>query len=171
MSLITIPTKGQRSEEVERVFTSLEKQAGSVPGPLKMFSVSPGLFQAQMRQIRYFSTHSTLNFELLTMVRYLSALELGFTPCIEFNATLLLKLGLTQEQLEDLAENPEKAPLEPAECKLLLFVLQGVRHGKTNPQDIAELHNLGWTDQDIVDCTAQGFTMISMGKMMQFLQV
>ncbi len=170
MTLLHIAKPEEQNDMIKKVFASFTDSIGEVPKPLQMLSVSPDLFMLQTKQISYFSNHAKLSFALLTCIRYLTAKHLDFTACIEFNKMLLLKQGMTADQIDALENDTDSAPLEEAEIKLLAFVLKGLEQD-VFAEDMEQLHQHGWSDEDILDATSHCFSMIPTGKMMHLFRI
>ena len=151
---------------IAETYSKYEKAAGVVPKPLQMMSVSPGMFENQIRSLDYFMNHSTLDFTLLTLIRFLVSPECGFDYCIDFNRNLLKRMGMEDDEIESVRSDPEQAPLEEKEKALLLFVLKSVKSPESIEQkDVDALHDLGWNDSDIYDATFHGARMLAMSTM------
>ncbi len=170
MTLLQIAEPEEQSNVIQKVFASYTDSIGEVPRPLQMLSVSPELLMLQTRQISYFSNHAKLSFALLTCIRYLTAKHLDFAACIEFNKKLLLKQGMTADQIDALENDTVSAPLEETEIKLLNFVLKGLQHD-IREEDIEKVYHYGWSDEDILDATSHCFSMIPIGKMMNLFRI
>ncbi len=138
-----------------------------VPEPLVMMSASPDLASLQSNIIRYFRSQEGLDLGLLAMIRYLVASEYDYQFCINFNAGLLQRAGgMSAADLADLRAHPEKAPLEESQKEMLLFVLKAVKTPeKVTKADVAKLHELGWTDQNIFDAVYHGASMVALSLM------
>ena len=139
----------------------------TVPEPLVMMSASPDLASLQSNIIRYFHSQARLDFGLLATIRYLVACAYDYPFCVNFNAGLLQQAGgMSAADLENLRAHPEKAPLEESQREMLLFVLKAVKTPeKVTKADVAKLHELGWTDQNIFDATYHGASMVALSLM------
>jgi alkylhydroperoxidase family enzyme len=69
--------------------------------------------------------------------------------------------GLEDAEIEKAISAPETAPLEDKDKALLLFVLKTIKTPDTvSAEEVDALHELGWTDRDILDATVHGTGMI-----------
>ena len=131
-----------------------------------MMSASPSMFKDHISTIQYFNNHPTLSFPLLTMIRFLVAPDCGWNFCIDFNRSLLKRMGMDDDEIERTRSNPEDAPLEDNERAMLLFVLKAVRTPEATAQeDVDRLHDNGWKDAEIYDATFHGARMQAMSTM------
>jgi alkylhydroperoxidase family enzyme len=160
------------SGKVAKAYTAIPSQS-PVPEPLLLLSASPQLAFLQSDIIRYFINHDRLDAGLLAMIRYVVACDQDYGFCMRFNAGILQKAGgLSEAELQLLQQNPESAPLEPAEKALLLFVLKVVRTPQAvGPGDVDHLKTLGWQDRDILDACFHATSMLSTSILVKALSV
>lgn len=145
---------------------------GIIPKPMEMMSVSPALFELQLRRIHYFSTHPKLSFALLAHIRYLVAHNLNYSFCMDFNKQILKKQGVGDDDIRKMKNDPRKSLLEENEREMLAFVVKAVKApGSVTADDIQKLRDLGWEDVDMVDALTQGVSMIDHATMMEVFQM
>ena len=163
------PVDPQHAEgEMKEAFDFFQKTIGTIPTPMALASVSPGIFKLQLQSLHYFMNHKTLGFALLSTIRYLVAKEYNYAFCTSFNKEFLKKQGLTDEDIQKLTEDPENAPLDDKDRAMLLFVVKGVKTpDAVNQTDMDKLHEMGWTDQDALDAMAHAGSMISSSVLMK----
>ena len=91
---------------------------------------------------------------------------------MDLNKHILMKQGLTEEDIQKMEADPSASLLEPNENALLAFVIRSIKDpGSASEADIAKLKELGWEDRDIFDALAQGIGMVDHAIMMQVFQV
>ncbi|WP_432735751.1 hypothetical protein [Maridesulfovibrio sp. FT414] len=131
-----------------------------IPTPMQVMSSSAGLFERHVGVIEYFSNHENLEFQTLAAIRYMASCLKGFTPCIDFNAKLLMSAGLEETELDTIVKDPLQAPFEKKECMLLAFVNKGlVSPEAISREDLQSLKNEGWTEKDLVDALYHAASM------------
>jgi hypothetical protein len=162
MALLNIVKPEKAEGETKEYYSLFENIGVDVPLPMQMYSTSPYFLKRQRNNIQYMMEHKTLSFSLLTHIRFLVSKMEDYPYCINLNRGVLKNFaGLSNEQLDNAASNPEKASLEPKEKMLLQFVLNTVQDpATTDPKQVDELRKLGWSDQDIFDATMQGMNMM-----------
>jgi alkylhydroperoxidase family enzyme len=166
MALIKTVQPDKAEGIVGESYSAVMKAVGIVPKPLEMMSASPGMFEIHLSALNYFMNHSTLDFSLLTFIRFLVSQECKFDYCINFNRDLLKRQGMEDKEIEEVSSDPDKAPLEDKEKAMLLFVLKAIKSPEsTEQEDIDALHKLGWNDSDIYDATYHGARMLAIGVM------
>lgn len=168
MAVLTRITDDKAEGQVAEVFAAFTAAVGGVPKPLRMLAGSPGLFMQQVGLIGYYRNHPHLDSTLLACIRYLSAAKLNYQACIDFNASLLQKQGMSEEELAAMVDDPSQAPLSEREKALLSFVLKGVTGEVASAEDVERLKADGWLESDIIDAANQGIGMMTHGRMLGF---
>lgn len=172
MSLINTVQPADAEGIIQEGYDFFMNRVGTIPRPLEMLSVSPTLFELQLRRIQYLSKHPTLSFSLLTHIRYLVARTLDYQFCTDFNRHVLQKQGVSEDDFKKMERDPSQSLLEDHESAMLVFVLKSVKDpASVKKDDVDNLKKLGWEDKDIVDALAQGVSMIDHSIMMQVLQM
>jgi alkylhydroperoxidase family enzyme len=161
MALINTVRPGKAEGIVKEGYDMFMQNLGIIPKPMEMLSVSPALFELQLRRIRYFSKHPKLSFALLAHIRYLVAHNLDYRFCIDFNKQILKKQGLEEADFRKMETDPSQSLLEENESALLAFVVKAVKSpGTVTAEEINRLKEMGWEDRDMLDALAQGVSMI-----------
>jgi hypothetical protein len=172
MALIKTVSPENAEGEIKEHYSFFIQRAGIVPKPFEMLSVSPELLKTHGAVVKYYMSHPTLGFPLLSHIRYLVAKEHDYQFCTNFNKQLLKMQGMDDAGISEIGTDPEKVLLEEKDKAMLLFVLKAIKDPKaTEQKDIDALHNLGWTDRDIFDALAHGVNMIGSGIMMKALKM
>ena len=172
MALITTVPPEKAEGIIKEGYDLLMQKAGIIPKPMEMMSVSPALFELQLKRIHYFSTHPKLSFALLAHIRYLAAKRLDYEFCTDFNAIILKKVGVDDDTLKAMHEDPAASLLEENEKAMLVFVMKAIKEpDSVAAQDIENLKKLGWEESDMVDALTQGVSMIDHSIMMQVFQM
>jgi hypothetical protein len=167
MSLLNTIAPENAQGKVKEVYGIFENMKVPVPLSVQMMSVSPDYLAIQGQTIGYFMNHPVLSPSLLTHIRLLAAHEENYTYCIQINEQILkTKMGLSDEQIAAVADDPGKTALNPEEKALLLFVQKALRDPASSSwEDMENLRVQGWSDRDIFDATLMGMHMVDMGMM------
>lgn len=172
MARIKTVSKEKAQGIIKQGYDMFLEKAGIIPKPMEMMSVSPVMFELQLKRIEYFSQHPHLSFALLAHIRYLAACSLDYNFCMDFNRLVLSKLGLDDTEIKNLEADHTAALLEDNEKAMLAFVVKSMKKPESIRQsDIDELKEFGWDDRDMVDALAQGVSMIDHSIMMQVFQM
>ena len=145
---------------VAETYEIFRQKRSPVPGPLQLASASPGLFEVMFAQISYFMRHERLDFPLLAAIRFLAAQQVCFNHCVNLNKTWLGKVGLSDQDMADLAAGRPVAAFSEDENALLDTVARVLRKEKIGKAEIQHLRTLGWQDSDILDACTQGTNML-----------
>jgi len=110
MAIIQTVSPEEAQGEIKEVYDAILQGVGMVPSPMQLASASPGIFNLHWQSIKYFSEHPTLSFPLLSTIRFLVAEHLNYAFCTDFNKGILMKQGLTDEDIEELKQIPPRPP-------------------------------------------------------------
>lgn len=157
MSFLNTVKFEQAEGDLKNSYNLFMEQSGMVPKPMEMFSVSPELYKKRLETAMYYRSHPTLDFSLLTAIRYAVASAFNSSPCQRFNGSLLERQGMEKSELEKLSSDPSSAPMEEKDLALLIFVTEALKSpGTVKREDVEKLRDLGWTDRDIFDAVNHG---------------
>jgi len=172
MALVTTVAPEKAEGIVKEGYEMFMKNVGAIPKPMQLMSISPALFELQLKRIRYFGKHPKLSFALLAHIRYLAARSLDYGYCIDLNRHFLKKLGNDDDTIRAMEEDPSKSLLEESDSAMLAFVIRAMKQPTSiTTEDIERLKALGWEERDMVDALAQGVGMIDHAIMMQVFQI
>lgn len=172
MAFINTVPRDQAEGIVQDGYEMFMQRVGAIPKPLEMLSVSPQLFELQLKRIQYLSQHPKLSFSLLAHIRYLVAHHLAYPFCTDFNKNILQKQGVEEADFQRMEQDPAQALLEEHEITMLVFVIKSVKDpASVTKDDIENLRDFGWEDRDMVDALAQGVGMIDHSIMMQVFRI
>jgi len=168
MALIKTVEPDQATGQTREIYDTMLKTAGTIPAPLKMASASPWMLDMFWQSIRYYSSHPNLGFGLLSAIRYLVAQQYDYLFCTGFNKNLLKMQGLTEEDIARMEEDPLQVPLDDRDQAMVAFVIKAVKTPEAvAAEDIDRLHELDWTDNDIMDAMAHATNMIGSSILMK----
>lgn len=159
MFLLETQHPDQATGAVAEVYAHFQGRM-DVPAPLRLLSASPELLGLHFAQIAYFMRHPKLSFPVLAAIRFLAARQACFEHCRTLNRTWLVKAGLTEDEVDALAQGRNVEAFSEAENALLRVVGKVLAKDKLRAEDVAALRDLGWTDADILDACAQGASLI-----------
>ncbi len=168
MALIQLVEPDQATGQTKEIYDTMLKNAGVIPAPLQLASASPWMLDMFWQSIRYYSSHPNLGFGLLSTIRYLVAQQYDYLFCTGFNKNLLKMQGLTEEDIAKMEEDPLQAPLDDRDRAMVNFVMKAVKTPEAvAKEDVDRLHELDWTDSDIMDALAHATNMIGSSILMK----
>ena len=162
MFVLDYQTPEQATGKVAEIYDVFKQKRSPVPAPLQLMSTSPDLLDVFFAQIRYFMNHDRLSFPLLAAIRLLAAREVCFAHCTDLNTLWLTKVGLSEQDLADLAAGRTIESFSEAENALLATVAKVLRKERITGTEVQQLRDLGWKDSDILDACTQGTNMLGM---------
>ena len=172
MALISTVSHEQAEGKTKEAYDMFIQHLGVIPKPLEMMSASPAIFDQQLQRIHYYNNHPTLGFALLSHIRYLVAHNLNYSFCMDFNRLMLKKQGLEDDDIKRMEADPAKSSLEDKDAAMLVFVVKSVKEPSSmRAEEIEQLKEMGWKDQDLVDALAHGANMIDHSIMMEVFQM
>ncbi len=72
------------------------------------------------------------------------------------------------QTIEKIQEDPLQAPLDDKDRAMLAFVMKAIKTPDTVAnEDMAQLHDLGWQDSEILEALSHGTNMISSSILMK----
>jgi alkylhydroperoxidase family enzyme len=168
MALIQTVEPERAEGRVKEIYDFMQKTAGIIPAPLQLASASPWMLDMVWQSIQYFSKHPNLGFGLLSSIRYLVAQQYDYAFCIGFNRKMLNMQGLSDEDIEKMEKDPLQAPLDDKDRAMVAFVIKAIKTpDAVEKQDVDRLHDLGWTDSDILDALTHGTNMVGSSILMK----
>jgi alkylhydroperoxidase family enzyme len=168
MAIIQTVSPENAEGETKKIYDFLIQNIGVVPSPMQLASASPDILKSNFESLGYFSQHPTLGFALLSTVRFMVSKHLNFAFCTDFNKNLLKKQGMSDEDIDEMIKDPLEAPLEDREQTMLGFVMKAIKSpDAVQQQDMDQLHDLGWTDRDILDAVTHAANMVGLSILMK----
>jgi alkylhydroperoxidase family enzyme len=162
MALIQTTPPEKAEGKLAELYAEVEQMFGRVPNNARLLGVSPALLENQLELVGHYAGHPTLSTPLLAMVRMLVSNACRSPFCTNLNSGLLMKTGLSKDQVAAMQADPAQAPLDDKDKALLLFVLKSCEapHSVT-ADDVGRLRSLGWSDVDLLEAVAHGARMVS----------
>jgi alkylhydroperoxidase family enzyme len=168
MALIQTIEPEKAEGQAKEIYDFMMENAGVIPAPLQLASASPWLLDNYWQSIQHFSQHPNLGFGLLSSIRYLVSQQYDYQFCTGFNRNMLKMQGLSDEDIEKMEKDPLQAPLDDKDRAMVAFVMKAIKTpDAVEKQDVEQLHDLGWTDSDIMDAMAHSTNMIASSILMK----
>ena len=168
MALIQTVSPEKAEGEVKEIYDTMQKNIGMIPDPLQLASASPWMLGMMWQSVQYYTQHPNLGFGLLSTIRYLVAQQNDYAFCTNFNKNFLLMQGMSEDDIEKIVEDPLQAPLDDKDRAMLAFVMKAINTPDlVEDNDMEKLHDLGWTDTDILDALTHGTNMIGSSILMK----
>ena len=168
MALIQTVEPEKAEGKAKEIYDFMQKNAGVVPAPLQLSSASPYMLDMVWQSIQYYTQHPNLGFGVLSTIRYLVAQKYNYAFCTGFNKNFLKLQGMTDDDIQKIEEDPLQAPLDDKDRTMVAFVIRAIASPEAIDQkDMDQLHELGWTDSDVLDALSHGTNMIASSILMK----
>ena len=138
--------------KLREVYDGDQKSLGYVPNHAKVFSLRPEVLEAW----RAFqgSIRKNLRLRRYELVTLAAARALNCRYCLLAHGAILIKNGVTVDQLRAILKNFHDAALAPEEVAMMDFAQKIIRSANEMTQaDVDTLRALGLTDVEILDIT------------------
>jgi AhpD family alkylhydroperoxidase len=150
--LINPEIPAEDRERVERILKAVEIRLGSVPAGLRLYAISPSVLEQFVNMVGYFMAHPRLEMKLMVFIRYLVSSAANCRFCIDLNASMLLEMGVTPDQLRAASKDVDDTPLDSANRLLLKIALAAIdAPDDVSQADIDRARKHGFTDRDVFD--------------------
>ncbi len=149
---IKITSEAEADGRLREIYDGDRKSMGYVPNHAKVFSLRPEVLEAW----RAFqgSIRKNLRLRRYELVTLAAAAALKCRYCILAHGAILIKNGVSVEQLRAILTNFHEAGLEHPEVAVMEFAQKIVRSANEMTQaDVDALHALGLEDIEILDIT------------------
>lgn len=168
MALIQTIEPEKAEGKIKEIYDFMQKNAGVIPAPLQLSSASPWMLDMVWQSIQYYTEHPNLGFGVLSTIRYLVAQQYNYAFCTNFNKNFLKLQGMTDDDIQKIEEDPMQAPLDDKDRAMVAFVMTAIKSPETvGQEDMDRLHELGWSDSDIMDALSHGTNMIGSSILMK----
>jgi uncharacterized peroxidase-related enzyme len=172
MALINMVDKDNATGRVADIYEIMVNTMGFIPNAFKVYSSSEHVLDTQFGNLGYYMRHPVLSGKLLAFIRLLVSEQEACAYCIGVNTGILFQYGVLPDAITEIRKDPSKAPLEPKELAMLLFVLKMVKDpASVNADDVAGLRNLGWTDKDILEASYHGASQVGADKIFNAFKI
>ena len=164
--MLLIETRPQETtEEPFKSYFEAFKSAGlSVPLPLQLMSGGGPLFNALTGFLNCYVDHPVLSRPLCAAIRFHTASRSNFPACIEFNKSLLEKLGMVDDLASLKNEHPTASALSPEEQRILTFVADALwRPRSIDKARIDSFKNDGVTGEILLQAVVHGALLLMSG--------
>lgn len=149
---IKITSEAEADGKLREIYDGDWKSLGYVPNHAKVFSLRPEVLEAW----RAFqgSIRKNLRLRRYELVTLAAAMALKCRYCILAHGAILIKNGVSADQLRAILTNFHEAGLEHSEVAIMEFAQKIVRSANEMTQaDVDALHTLGLEDNEILDIT------------------
>ncbi len=145
-------SEAEAEGKLHEIYEGDRKRMGYVPNHAKVFSLRPEVLETW----RAFqgSIRKNLRLRLYELITFAAAMALKCRYCLLAHGSILIKNGVSVDQLRRIMINFHDAGLEQTEVVIMNFVQKIIRNANEMSQaDIDSLHEAGFKDVEILDMT------------------
>jgi len=145
-------SEAEANGKLLEIYEGDRKSMGYVPNHAKVFSLRPEVLEA-WRTFQA-SIRKNLRLRRYELITFAAALALNCRYCLLAHGAILLKNGVSEDQLRKIMINFHDAGLEHTEAVMMEFAQKIIRNAnKITKTDIDSLHEVGLKDVEILDIT------------------
>ena len=138
--------------KLREIYDGDQKSLGYVPNHAKVFSLRPEVLEA-WRTLQV-SIRKNLRLRYYELITFAAAMALDCRYCLLAHGTILMKNGVSVDQLRRILINFHDAGLEKDEIAMMEFAQKIIRNANEISQtDIDALRELDFNDVEILDIT------------------
>ncbi|MFN8135562.1 MAG: carboxymuconolactone decarboxylase family protein [Bacteroidales bacterium] len=138
--------------KLREIYDGDQKSLGYVPNHAKVFSLRPEVLEA-WRTLQV-SIRKNLRLRYYELITFAAAMALDCRYCLLAHGTILMKNGVSVDQLRRILINFHDAGLEKDEIAMMEFAQKIIRNANEISQtDIDALRELDFKDVEILDIT------------------
>ena len=172
MSLLKEISPEKATGKVAELYEGIKQFAGAVPNGMKLFSANPSILEMRVASISYYMQNETLSQQLMAFIRFLVSIDERCEYCININQNILMRSGITAEEINATKDDPSKAPIGERDKTMLIFVLKLVKDAKSiEAKDIENVRSKGWTDADMLAAANHGAMQVGLDMMLNGFKV
>jgi len=162
-ALISLIEPADAQGSVAEVYQEMMDAWQMVPNPMKIYATNPELLSNRWKGFQHAAEHPTIDARLQTAIRMCVSAQHDCDYCVGLNEYMLVNMfELEANAVSTMKANPSQAPFPENETALLAFVIKVVTAPKsTNKSDIVTLHDLGWSDAEIVFASQYAADMVA----------
>ncbi len=155
MFRIKVVEESQAQGAVKEAYEAIHAKMGLVPNVMKLFSLWPEAFQANMQ---FFETVILSSSELDNATKEMIALTVSKLNqchyCVSHHANYLKQYGIQETVAEQITDDYHRAALDEKTKSLLAFAEKLTRNAyKVTDEDVQALRDQGWSDRQILEAT------------------
>jgi len=157
---------------VAAVFQEIEKAFGRVPNLFKTYAHHPPLLQANWNKVKAVMMEGSLSQKVKQTIAVLVSRDNSCSYCIAAHTGALRAIGVTDDELSAIEEDPDKADFTAREKALIRFARKANRDPQRIPAgEFAALRGTGVTDAEIVEALGVMELFTAFNKFLDSLEV
>jgi len=154
MTYIPVVNPENASQGLKRTYDMIEEKFKMVPKVFTALSLRPDLLEPLVQFVirLMIDDHKLSRGTKELIAAYVSKIN-SCAYCVDAHSAMAMAQGFTEEQVKSILEDVSGSPLLDAKTKKLLqYAEKATRHAyKINEEDIQKLHEVGCSDEEILE--------------------
>jgi uncharacterized peroxidase-related enzyme len=165
------PAPGQ-PQNVASIFQEIEKAFGMLPNLFKTYAHHPPLLQANWNKVKAVMMEGSLTQKVKQAIAVLVSRDNSRSYCVAAHTGALRSIGVTDEEISAIEEDPDKADFTAKEKALIAFARKANREPLRIPaEEFARLRGAGATVAEIVEALGVMELFTAFNKFLDSLEV
>lgn len=157
MSHITLPEFSDMSPNIQKMLKPRLERSGALDETTRLLAMREDIFMATNKMVMSFLISETeLPYSTKERIALLVSMENSCKICVNTHKTLAKRLGMSQEQVEQVLGGIDKIECDEKEKMLLRFCMRASRKDayKILKSDIDDVKKAGYSDTQIFEAVA-----------------
>ena len=160
------------SQDVQKVLDEIEGAFGMVPNLFRSYAHFPPLLEANWTKVKAVMMQGSLSRKLKETIAVLVSKDNACQYCVNAHNGMLKAIGILDQEIATINENPDAADFIDKEKALLNFVRKAnLQPHKIRNDEFANLRELGATDAEIVEALGTMETFTAFNKYIDAIQL
>jgi uncharacterized peroxidase-related enzyme len=157
---------------VAATFQEIEKAFGGVPNLFKTYAHHPPLLRANWGKVKAVMMEGSLTQKVKQTIAVLVSRDNGCSYCVAAHTAALRAIGVTDNELSAIEEDPDKAEFTAREKALIRFARKANREPlRVSDAEFVALRGTGATDAEIVEALGVMELFTAFNKFLDSLEV
>ncbi len=167
--IVPVPSPPQ---SVAATFQEIEKAFGRVPNLFKTYAHHPPLLRANWNKVKAVMMEGSLTQKVKQTIAVLVSRDNGCSYCVAAHTAALRAIGVTDDELSTIEEDPDKAEFTAREKALIRFARKANREPlRVSDAEFVALRETGATDAEIVEALGVMELFTAFNKFLDSLEV
>ena len=157
MAHIALPEFSDMTPKIQKLLEPMLNKQGSLDETVRLLSLREDIFFATNNMASsYLFSKTELSFSTKERIAILVSMENSCKICVNSHKTLAKRLGMTEEQVEEVMGGVDEIECDEKEKFLLKFCLRASQKDayKILKSDIEKVKNAGYSDTQIFEAVA-----------------
>ena len=172
MTRIKLAEEAKVSKEAAEVLKEIEEAFGMVPNLFKTYAHHPPLLKANWNKVKAVMMEGTLSRKVKETIAVMVSKDNSCNYCVSAHTASLKSIGISDEEINNIKEDIEKADFSVKEKALIFFSRKAnLEPLKVSDSDVESLRLAGASDVEIIEALGVMELFTAFNKFLDSLQV